>query len=269
MDYDTMGVLIFILGILIGSFLNAFIYRIPRGIKISTGRSQCTHCHKELKWYELIPVFSYIFLRGKCSGCGEKISILYPITELLTGVLYLFTHLIFGFQIEFFIYVLTITVMIPIIRIDYEHKYIPDRLNLSILVLGLIYTIYQAFTDLNILWINGLGFLIGALIIFIVRWIGQQIYKREAMGFGDLKLLAALGMLIGWQGVIFTFLIGCIIASIIEVTLIAVKVKQRDSEIAFGPYLVYAAIIYMFFGETLINFYMDLLGGVLYALLHL
>lgn len=256
-----MGILVFIVGLCIGSYLNVLAYRIPKGMSTSKGKSMCPNCGKTLKTYELIPIFSYILLKGKCHKCHEKISIIYPIIELLTATLFLATYLVFGFSFEFFLYILVLSIMVVIIVIDYRYKYIPDRLNFSILGLGLIYTIYKGINDTYQFFDHFLGLFIGFFIVFLIRRIGYILFKKEAMGFGDVKLLAGLGLLLGFKAAIFIFFGGCILASIIEVSLMGMKIKSRESEIAFGPYLIYAGILYMFLGETLIQMYLQFLGG--------
>lgn len=261
MENYLIGLAFFMIGLCIGSYLNVLAYRIPLGINTAKGRSMCTNCKKELKFYELIPVFSYIFLRGKCSECKSKISIIYPIIELITGSLYLLTFLVFGLTLETFLYIILISVLIVITLIDYKHKYIPDRFNIIILVLGIINTIYLSINEISYLYNNLIGFVIGIFIVLIIRALGRAIYKQEAMGLGDMKLLACLGLFFGFKGAIFIFFVGAIFASFIELLLIALKVKEKENEIAFGPYLVYATIFYLFIGETLLNLYLQILGG--------
>lgn len=256
-----LPVLIFLSGLCIGSFLNVLAYRIPNELNPSEGRSKCPKCGHELKAWELVPVFSYILLRGKCSKCKRKISLIYPIIELVTAALYLALYLVFGISYTFFLYLIVITMMIVIIVIDYQHKYIPDRFNFGIIALALVNALVVGFSDLNLMLNHFIGLFVGFALVLIVRTIGQVFFKKEAMGFGDVKLLAGIGFLLGWKAAIFTFFVGCILASLIELSLMYTKLKAKDSEIAFGPYLIYAAIIYMFVGETLINLYLQLIGG--------
>ncbi len=260
MGDKLIWIFIFIIGLCIGSFLNVLAYRIPQKMK-PNGRSMCPHCNHELKWYELIPVFSYILLKGKCKNCNERISILYPIIEIMTALFYSLLYLTFGFGYEFFLYVFVITIMIIIIRIDYEHKYIPDRLNLSLLIAGVVHIVYLSINKIESIFPNIIGFVVGFLLCYIIRLIGSLVYKKEAMGFGDVKLLAVIGLLLGYKGAIFTFFIGCIIATLIELTLMKLKVKSRDDEIAFGPYLIYASVLFIFIGNSLVDLYLSLIGG--------
>ncbi len=256
-----MYVLFFILGITIGSYLNVLAYRIPLEIETYKGDSFCPNCKQKIHKYDLIPVLSYIILKGKCRRCKEKISVSYPITEIIVGLLYLFLYLRFGLSIDLVIYLVIFSVMVVIIKIDYEHKYIPDRFIVIILVFGLLYTIYHSFSDKNVIWVNLLGLALGFLILLIIRFIGYYIYKKEVMGFGDIKLLAALGFVVGYKKIILVFLLGCLIASLVEVTLMALKVKNKESEIAFGPYLVYGGMISIFYGHELIQAYLSLVMG--------
>lgn len=259
-DY-LIGVLFFISGLCIGSFLNVLAYRIPLGIDPTKGHSMCPKCRHTLKWYELVPVFSYILLRGKCHKCHTKISPIYPIVELVTASLYLALYLVFDLTSITFLYVAIVSIFVVIVIIDYQHKYIPDRFNFTIIGLALMANLFIGFSDLNRMLDNFLGMFVGFAIVVFVRFVGQLFFRKEAMGFGDVKLLAGLGLLLGFQASIFIFFVGCILASIIELTLMYAKIKSKESEIAFGPYLIYAAVIYMFVGKTLVEMYLSLLGG--------
>lgn len=268
MGDKLIRIFVFLFGIVIGSFINILAYKLPNNVKIFHGKVTCTKCQKEIKYYELIPVFSYILQKGKYN-CGHKIPISNLIIELFTGFIYLVTYSVFGNSIEALVYLIIFPILIGIIRIDYEHYYIPDRFNLTIFIVGLMYAVYLSFTDIHLLLDRLIGLVVGFLLVFIVRLIGKLIYKREAMGLGDLKFLMAFGMVIGYIGVIFTFIVGCVLASIIELTLMTFKIKKRGKEIAFGPYLVYASMIYIFIGNSVIEWYLRLLGGYLYAYLQL
>lgn len=267
MGDKLIKILIFIIGILVGSFFNLICHRIPLGIPIFTKRPFCPKCNKYYKIYEIIPIFGFIYQKGKCNYCNERIPFWNPLVELFTGFIYIVTYSVFGNSVETLVYLIIFPILIGIIRIDYEHYYIPDRFNLTIFIVGLMYAVYLSFTDIQLLFDRLIGLIVGFLLVFIIRFIGKLVYKREAMGLGDLKFLMAFGMVIGYIGVIFTFIVGCVLASIIELTLMTFKVKKRGKEIAFGPYLVYASMIYIFIGNSLIEWYLRLLGGYLYAYL--
>lgn len=254
-----MIVIFLILGLIIGSFSNLLIYRIPRGIQTIKGRSQCTHCHHDLKWYDLIPVFSYVYLKGQCRYCKQPIGLKYLGIEILMGGIYVFSYLYFGLSFNLAVHLLLFTIMAVIVVIDYEKHIIPDRFHVIIAITAVIYIIYQMIAENYTPGFNHLyGALLGFGILYAVRLIGTYFYKKEAMGFGDVKLLGVLGLFVGWQQIILVFFLSSIIAAVIEIPLIWFKVKSRESEIAFGPYLIYATVISIFYGQSIIDLYLSL-----------
>lgn len=251
-----MYLIIFILGIVIGSFLNVCICRIPRDESIAFPASHCTYCSTSLSWQDLIPIFSFLSLKGKCRYCGERISPQYPIVELLNGLFYLFTYYAFGLSFDFLFYSLIISILIIISFIDYYHQIIPDRLILTILVLAIIYKSYTfaIYRTSIIVYDSILGFLIGGLLFLLIA-----IISKGAMGGGDIKLIASLGFILGWKKTILNILLAFIIGALISIILLITKKKGRKDAIPFGPFINLAFLITLLYGSSIINCYIEMI----------
>ncbi len=235
-------------GIVIGSFLNVLILRIPIKESVTLTRSHCMTCGHVLSWYELIPLFSYIFLGGKCRHCRTRISAQYPIVEALNGIVYVILYLAYGISVECILYCLCTSALIALSVIDWRTKEIPVGFNIFILLLGLI----RLVTDLS----NWHQYVIGLFAVSGFLFLLMIISKGKAMGGGDIKLMAATGLLLGWQLIIVAFLVGCIVGSIIHLALMAIKKVGR--ELAFGPYLSAGVFLAMIWGEQLVSWYLSM-----------
>lgn len=255
-----IGISVTILGLLIGSFLNVVIYRYPKKESIIFPNSHCTKCNNELKWHHNVPLFSYLFLKGKCAYCSEKISLRYPLVEALTGLLFLLSYLAVGFSYSLIFYLVFVIVGIIIAFIDYDEQIIPNFFLLIMLVNAFGFFLYNTLTieDYNYLS-HIIGFFVGILPFYLIRFIASVIYKKEAMGLGDVKYMGVVGFFLGYEKVILIVLIGSFLASIIMITLIGLKKKERTDEFPFGPYLVFASMIAMLYGDVIIDFYLSLL----------
>lgn len=235
----------FILGSVIGSFLNVVIYRLPRGENLSRPGSHCPVCNEAIKWYDNVPIFSYIALRGKCRVCKTKISIQYPLIEILTGILFLLVYLKFGYTlntIKFFIFV---SILLSAAIIDIKSYFLPDSLTFSLIILGII---SATVSHMNY-EISFMGAAAYAFPFLLLYGYGEYIFKKEAMGFGDIKLAAGIGSFLGYAGFFNLYLyitITFVIGSVVSLTLIRLKIKERTSQIAFAPYLALAGFIMMF-----------------------
>lgn len=248
-----------VLGLIIGSFMNVVIYRVPRNLSIVSPGSKCSSCNSEVKPYDNIPILSYILLGGKCRKCKEKISIRYPLVELLVGILYVLCYLFLGLTVELILGLIFVTCAVGIIFIDIDFKIIPDSFIVIIGLLGIgimVNNYINAGFDGVVL--NILGFVFGLGIFLIIRLAGSMIYKKEAMGLGDVKLMAVAGLYLGLLNTFLTILISSVVASIIEVTLIKLKIRKKDDEIPFGPYLVIGMIISLFVGTYIMDWYLGL-----------
>lgn len=251
-------VFVFLLGIIIGSFLNVCIIRIPRGESIVVVPSHCMSCGYNLKWYDLIPLFSYIFLGGKCRKCGSKLSIQYPIVEAINGIAYVLIFIRFAdiynldliSWIEALIYCLLFSALLVLTVIDWRTFEIPLGINIFILVLG----VGHIFLDLE----NWYVYVIGLVCVSIPLWLLLIISKGKAIGGGDVKLMAAAGLLLGWKNILLAFVLGCIIGSIIHI--IRMKVSGEGKVLAMGPYLSAGIMIAVLFGDYIINAYLSIIG---------
>lgn len=245
-SFTTIYPLIFLYGIIIGSFLNVCIYRIPLQENITTTRSHCTHCGYQLKWYDLFPIVSYIIYRGRCRTCKTKISPQYPMIEALNGILYVWVFSSHGFTVTSILYCLAVSALLVLSVIDFRTYEIPVGINLFIGVLGILNVVYDRGNIVNYL----IGFLgVSGFLLLI-----YEITKGRGIGGGDIKLMAVSGLLLGWQNNLLAFILGCMIGSVIH--LIRMKVSSEDRVLAFGPYLSVGIIIVMLYGEPMIDWYL-------------
>ncbi len=235
-------------GIVIGSFLNVLILRLPIKESITLKRSHCMTCGHTLSWYELFPLFSYVFLGGKCRHCKSHISAQYPLVEGANGVAYVILYLAGGISVETILYCLCASALIALSVIDWRTQEIPIGFNIFILLLGLV----RLITDLG----NWSQYVIGLFAVSGFLFLLFLITKGRGIGGGDIKLMAATGLLLGWQLNIIAFLLGCVLGSIIHLTLMAVKKANRV--LAFGPYLSMGVYIAMIWGEQLVSWYLSM-----------
>ncbi|MBD5506543.1 MAG: prepilin peptidase [Lachnospiraceae bacterium] len=237
--------IIFLFGIVIGSFLNVCIFRIPNQEDIVKTGSHCMSCGYRLKWYDMIPVASFLALRGKCRKCGAKLSVQYPLIEAANGILYVCIVWTGGLSIESLLYCLLASALIVLSVIDFRTYEIPFGINLFILALGLI----RAVTDLQ----HILNYLIGLLAVSMVLAVLYYATGGRAIGGGDVKLMAACGLLLGWKLIILAFLLGCVLGAVIHV--IRMKVSGEGRVLAMGPYLSLGVLIAALWGEQMLTWY--------------
>lgn len=247
-----MSVFVFVLGLMFGSFYNVCIYRIPNNQSVVSPRSACGKCHTTLKAIDLIPVFSYLFLRGRCRHCHESYSSRYMFVEILTGLLFLFSYLNHGYSLMTLIGWALSSILVMVIFIDIDHKLIFDRFSVFVILLAVVYHIYVSEISLyNI----GLGFLIGGGILFVISLLG-------AMGGGDIKIMASFGLLLGFPKVVLalylSFIIGGII-SLIYIIICKIRSQKINREIPFGPYLCIGTWITFYYGENIFLWYQTLI----------
>ena len=238
-------VMVFGFGIVIGSFLNVCIYRIPKKEDIVKINSHCMSCNYKLKWYDLVPIFSYLILGGRCRKCKTKLSIQYPLIEGLNGILYVLVIWVNGVSIESLLYCLMFSALITLSVIDFRTYEIPFGINLFILTLGLIKLAldYRNFLDYLIGFISVSGFL---YLLFLLT-------RGRGIGGGDIKLMAVSGLMLGWKCNILALAIGCIVGSVIHI--IRMKVSKQDHVLALGPYLSLGIMIAALWGEFFLQWY--------------
>ncbi len=265
MDDIWIPIFIFIIGLVVGSFLNVCIYRIPRSdMSInSPHRSFCPECHQTIRFYDNIPLLSYLFLRGKCRYCKAKISILYPIVEVVTAVLFLVMYYKFGKTLEFLHALIFVSVLIPIFVIDAQHYIIPNAISLTGLGLGVVIVCAIAFQDKSVDYLRArlIGFVAGGLVIWIIAFVGSAIMRKKAMGMGDVKLMAIIGLFLGaWPELVLVIGLSAFSGAIIGTLLIATGRKERKSPIPYGPFIAGAAVVVLLWGDMLWIKYLQLAG---------
>lgn len=249
-----MYILTFIFGSIIGSFLNVCIYRIPRKESIAYPPSHCPKCSTPLKWYELIPIISFLFQKGKCRYCGDAISPQYPIVELLNGILYTIIFYFNGASIDSIFYSLIVSILVIISFIDYYQQIIPD----SLLVIAIILSISYKFTvfilcktPFNLLN-SMLGLLIGGGLFLIIA-----LASKGGMGGGDIKLISVLGFILGLKNILLNILLSFIIGAGFSIFLLLSKRKGKKDSIPFGPFINIAFVVTLFSGDMIINWYIN------------
>ena len=267
------------LGLIVGSFLNVVIYRLPkmmergwqqqcaelRGENLSeqspynlmVPRSACPNCQHAISAWENIPVISYLVLRGKCKGCGTHISLRYPLFEACTGLLSAYAAWHFGFGAVTVGAILLIWALITLSAIDFDTQLLPDDITLPLLWLGLIFNASGVFTSLpNAVF----GAVIGYMVLWLVYWLFKLVTGKEGMGYGDFKLLAALGAWLGWQMLPLIIMLSSLVGAIVGITLMLVLRRGRNVPIPFGPYLAGGGLIALFWGDALTSAYLKLMA---------
>ena len=241
---------IFLYGIVIGSFLNVCIYRIPLGESIAKERSHCMTCGYQLRWFDLVPLFSWLALRGKCRKCKTPISPQYPIIEAVNGVLYVLIFAVNGMNLVSILYCLMASALLALSVIDFRTYEIPFGFNIFIGVLGVI----RVLGNLE----NWPEFIVGFFAVSVLLEIILLVSGGRAIGGGDVKLMAAAGLLLGWKLIILAFFIGCILGSVIHI--IRMKVSHAEHVLAMGPYLSAGVLISALWGTQFINWYFGFLA---------
>lgn len=242
------GCMVFLYGIVIGSFLNVCIYRIPRGEDLIRVSSHCTSCGYRLKWYDLFPIVSFLALGGKCRKCKEKISCQYPIIEAVNGGLYVLIFCVNGWEVQSVIYCLMASALLVLSVIDFRTYEIPFGINVFIFILGCI--------NLGLDWADWKNYLVGFFAVSAFLYLLYLLTKGRAIGGGDIKLMAAAGMLLGWKKIILAFVLGCILGSVIH--LVRMRVTKAEHVLAMGPYLSAGIFIAALWGDSLIWMYLNL-----------
>lgn len=246
----------FILGAVIGSFLNVCIYRIPAGKSIVSPPSACPHCGQNIRWFQNIPLLSYLFLGGKCASCRTTISFRYPAIEALTGFLFALVLYNFSFGTATPVYWVFVAALIVITFIDLDHQIIPDVISLPGIIVGFVCSFFVPWLT----WIDSLlGVVIGGGILLAIAWIYEKVAKREGMGGGDIKLLAMLGAFLGWKAVLPIIFVASLVGSLIGIPLMLLQKGDTKLAIPFGPFLAFAATVYLFWGRELVYWYLNLL----------
>lgn len=245
--------LIGVLGLLLGSFFNVCIYRIPKKESIVAPPSRCGACGQTLKAPDLIPVFSYLFLRGRCRYCGVRISPRYPLVEILTAAVFLWVYWTQGMTWDFLISAFLAGILIVMTFIDLDHQIIPDGLVLTGFIGGAVFLL----AGLTVPWQDALlGLLAGGGSFFLVALISEWILKREGMGGGDIKLMAMIGLILGWRMTLIAILLSVYAGGLIGGALLLFKIKKRGEAIPFGPFIALGTLLAALYGTQLLFWYL-------------
>lgn len=256
LEYYLVLLVALIFGCIVGSFLNVCIYRIPAGQSIVSPPSTCPKCGHRIRWFQNIPIISYLFLAGKCASCRCPISIRYPAIELLTGVLFSLTLYSFGFSSATLVYWLFVASLVVITFIDLDHQIIPDAISLPGIVVGFVCSFFIPWLS----WLESLiGVLLGGGILLAIAWGYEKLAKREGMGGGDIKLLAMLGAFMGWKAIFPIVFLSSLLGTIVGVPAMLLQRESTRFAIPFGPFLAAAAIVYLFWGDLIVHWYLSLL----------
>lgn len=250
-------IFVFVLGAIIGSFLNVCIYRLPRGESIVMPPSSCPNCKRNILWYDNIPVVSYLLLGARCRFCKARISFRYFLVEVLTAIFLVLLYAAFKEDMaRFYAYSVLGCCLIVATFVDFEINEIPDEVSIGGLVVGLVLSFAfpsifaGGMSNLSSLRESAIGALAGGASIYLMGFFGELVFKKEAMGGGDVKLMAMIGAFLGWRLVIFTFFLAPLFGSIVGLIL---KIRDGREIIPYGPYLSLAAIVAIFFGNRILG----------------
>ncbi len=255
--FISEAIIVFIFGMLFGSFANVCVYRIPRKESIVFPASHCPACNSAIAWYDNIPVFSFLNLRAKCRSCQEPISWRYPAVELLTGLAAAALYWRFQLSHFFWLYALLTLVLIIVSVIDLREQIIPDELSYGLVIAGVLYSFFNS--ELFLKWLfyfpqflnrfvaSYLGLLAGGGALYLIGWLSGVILKRETMGGGDIKLAAGIGTFLGWENVLIMLYIAFILGGTVGLTLLLINRSKKKDLIPFGPFIALATFIVILF----------------------
>ena len=257
MDFGLLIALYSLLvGLALGSFMNVCIYRIPLEKSIIRPSSSCPNCGKKIRFYDNIPLISYLLLLGRCRHCHHPISWRYPAVEAITGLLSLALFIRYGLSLQYLLFLLFAATLVTISFIDLDHQIIPDVLSIPGIVAGLA----AAFIPGNVSWFDSIiGIIGGGGTLFLVGLIYEKLTGKQGMGGGDVKLLAMIGAWMGWRSLPFVLLVSSLTGAIIGSIFLLAAGKGYRVKIPFGPFLSLGALFYIFFGPQLTNWYISLL----------
>lgn len=254
-------ILTIIFGLCVGSFLNVVIYRVPNGMNIAKPASHCPKCNNPIKWYDNIPVLSYIFLGGKCRHCKTHISFRYTVVELLNALMWFLAAYFFWEKSIFFACTLmaTLSVLICIFFVDLEHMIIPDSFQLALLVCAIV-MIFAEVNENNTFVSKLIGFAVSGGLFLLIHYCAIRFFKKEAIGGGDIKLFAVAGLLLGIQNVFLAIALAAVSACIVLLVVRVCKNFGKEQEYPFAPFICFGITICLFFGSDIINWYLSLLS---------
>ena len=252
LPFGMLELAVFLFGTIIGSFLTVCVYRLPQEQSIVTPRSACPRCGQPIRWYDNVPVLSFILLRGRCRNCQASIPPRYPVIEITNGIGYLAVYGYFGWGWPAVVYAVFFSALLTITWIDWDHQIIPDVITLPGILLGLL----SASLVLPVGFVNSvIGIIVGGGVLLLMAWLSPLLFGKEGLGGGDIKLLAMVGAFLGWQHALGTLMIASVIGAVVGVGLMAVRVMKRGQYMPFGPYLALGAILSLFYGPQMMAWY--------------
>ncbi len=255
MPGDPLVLVAALFGLVVGSFLNVCIYRVPRRESIVTPRSRCTRCGHELAWYENVPVVSWLALRGRCRGCGDRISVMYPLVEIVTAIVFALTYWQFGSTPLTAVRLVLACALIVLFVIDLEHQILPNTITLPGIGVGLLAS------PLGPGWRSSLvGVVVGGLIPYAIAEVYYRVRKHEGLGMGDVKMLAMVGAFLGWPLMLLTLMVGSAAGAVVGLIMIARNHGDLRYALPFGTFLAVAALGASFVGEPIVSWYVGLLS---------
>jgi leader peptidase (prepilin peptidase)/N-methyltransferase len=248
-------VIIVLFGLAWGSFLNVVIYRLPRGLSLMRPPSSCPRCGTRIKPYDNIPVLSYLLLRGKCRACGLKISVAYPLVELLTPVCFLLLYARFSLSVSFFASCLFASALIALCFIDLYHQVLPDEITLPGLALALLYSGFRSDMTLRQALVGAVA---GAGFLLVIYAAYLLLRKKEGLGMGDVIMMLLVGAYLGWVKAFFTLLVGSFVGALVGLFLMSFRKKDPQFALPFGTFLAPAAFLALVWGDRIIHAYLSL-----------
>lgn len=252
-DYYFFLTSAFILGAVVGSFLNVCIYRIPAGQSVVSPPSSCPKCGNRIRWFQNIPILSYLFLRGRCGFCQVRIPLRYALVEASSGLLFVVVLFHFGLSSATPVFWLFVATLLVITFIDLDHQIIPDVISLPGIAIGFL----CSFAIPWLSWYDSLfGVLLGGGLLLAIAWLYETLTKREGMGGGDIKLLGMIGAFLGWKAVFPIIFFASLGGTLIGVPLMVAKGRSSRFALPFGPFLAVAAVVYLFWGQDILNWYL-------------
>ena len=258
------GFLVFALGACVGSFLNVCVYRMPRDMSIARPPSHCPACNASIRWHDNVPIVGWIALRGRCRDCRARISPRYMLVEALTGALFLGAWLrdpAFGVVLDWIL----IAALIAATFIDFEFYIIPNEITYGGVVVGLALSalVPDRFHEASSFVSGGLlallGIVVGGGSLLLIAWAGEKVFRKEAMGMGDVKLMALIGAFLGWRAIPFTLMTSAMFGSVVGISLMFLQRKGRSDPIPYGPYIALGALLWIFWGPAIVDWYLNLI----------
>jgi len=252
---NSIYLLPFFLGAICGSFINVVVYRLPRNLSLIHPNSFCVLCKSPLRWYENIPIVSYIIQGGKCNHCNKHYSFLYFFIEIISGLIFIFLWQLAPDIYHFIFYSLYALIFLALIFIDYKHFIIPNSLLIPLFILTAVFYIIN--NQYNIFF-HLISAVIVAGVLYILRFAAQFIFKKESFGLGDVKLGSLIGFILGWKAALIAIFFGFLIAGMVIIIFFCLRKISRGSYIPFGPFMILGMVTYLLWGKTIVSLYLFL-----------